>query len=260
VGRIALASPEVDGALITFHLLRVRTDSRVSLATFLYLALRGAPEVRAAIDDVAVGATRAGFNTRLLEDLWIPLPSLVEQGEIERRANAALLGVDDLGKRLLSIGVRAAQLEQAALAKAFRGELVPQDPTDEPASVLLDRIRAARAAEPERSRRRRAETSPPNPLSLKGEGGPKSTGSAPLSLQGEGSTRSVGGEVSSASPEDLVVAVLLSAGRASASTIDESTGLGAVVVKKALKALVDGGQVRVEGKARGTAYVWAGSR
>ena len=35
---------------------------------------------------------------------------------------------------------------RSSLAKAFRGELVPQDPTDEPASVLLDRIRAERAA------------------------------------------------------------------------------------------------------------------
>lgn len=40
-------------------------------------------------------------------------------------------------------------LDSAILAKAFRGELVPQDPNDEPASVLLERIRAEReAAEP----------------------------------------------------------------------------------------------------------------
>ena len=38
------------------------------------------------------------------------------------------------------------QLDQSILAKAFRGELVPQDPNDEPASVLLDRIRAEREA------------------------------------------------------------------------------------------------------------------
>jgi type I restriction enzyme S subunit len=37
------------------------------------------------------------------------------------------------------------KLEQSILTKAFRGELVPQDPNDEPASVLLERIRAERA-------------------------------------------------------------------------------------------------------------------
>ena len=41
---------------------------------------------------------------------------------------------------------RAARLRQSILEKAFRGELVPQDPNDEPASVLLERIRAERAA------------------------------------------------------------------------------------------------------------------
>lgn len=48
------------------------------------------------------------------------------------------------------------RLEAAILAKAFRGELVPQDPADEPASVLLDRIRAERAAAPKPKRGRRA--------------------------------------------------------------------------------------------------------
>ncbi len=51
---------------------------------------------------------------------------------------------------------RLATLDQSILAKAFRGELVPQDPTDEPASVLLERIRAERAAAgavPRRGRR-----------------------------------------------------------------------------------------------------------
>jgi type I restriction enzyme S subunit len=40
------------------------------------------------------------------------------------------------------------RLEQATLTKAFRGELVPQNPDDEPASALLERIRAERQAQP----------------------------------------------------------------------------------------------------------------
>ena len=50
------------------------------------------------------------------------------------------------------------RLEAAILGRAFRGELVPQDPNDEPASVLLDRIRAQRAAapKPKRGRRKKA--------------------------------------------------------------------------------------------------------
>lgn len=48
------------------------------------------------------------------------------------------------------------RLDQAILAKAFRGELVPQDPADEPAAVLLDRIRAERAVAPVAKRRGRS--------------------------------------------------------------------------------------------------------
>jgi len=43
---------------------------------------------------------------------------------------------------------RGAALRRSVLERAFRGELIPQDPSDEPASVLLDRIRATREAEP----------------------------------------------------------------------------------------------------------------
>jgi type I restriction enzyme S subunit len=48
------------------------------------------------------------------------------------------------------------RLESAVLAKAFRGELVPQDTNDEPASILLERIRAQRAAAPKPKHGRRA--------------------------------------------------------------------------------------------------------
>ena len=46
------------------------------------------------------------------------------------------------------------KLDEAILAKAFKGQLVPQDPNDEPASVLLERIKAERAAAPKAKRGR----------------------------------------------------------------------------------------------------------
>jgi type I restriction enzyme S subunit len=75
------------------------------------------------------------------------LPSFDEQCEIVARIEALFSFADQLEAKLTSARQIVERLTPALLAKAFRGELVPQDPNDEPASVLLKRIRAARQAE-----------------------------------------------------------------------------------------------------------------
>ena len=60
----------------------------------------------------------------------------------------ALAWIDRLAAEATSARKLIDHLDQAVLSKAFRGELVPQDPSDEPASSLLERIRAERAAAP----------------------------------------------------------------------------------------------------------------
>lgn len=64
------------------------------------------------------------------------------------------------------------QLDQAILAKAFRGELVPQEPNDEPAAVLLERIRAHRTqqAEATKGQKKTAKTQRPNALTKSASG------------------------------------------------------------------------------------------
>jgi type I restriction enzyme S subunit len=74
----------------------------------------------------------------------IPLPSEAEIGEIERSITKMLGVVRNLEHLRSGGGGNLNQLNSAILAKAFRGELVPQDPNDEPASVLLERIRRER--------------------------------------------------------------------------------------------------------------------
>ena len=83
----------------------------------------------------------------------LPLPVLTEQREIVRRMETGLAWIDRLAAEATSARKLIDHLDQAILAKAFRGELVPQDPTDEPASVLLDRIRAERAVAPVKVKR-----------------------------------------------------------------------------------------------------------
>jgi type I restriction enzyme S subunit len=85
----------------------------------------------------------------------IALPPLEEQQEIVRQIESAFSKLDRLASEKGSAAALLDRLDRAILAKAFRGELVPQDPNDEPASVLLERVRASRAAQAKPTGRRR---------------------------------------------------------------------------------------------------------
>ncbi len=90
-----------------------------------------------------------------LKELPIPVPSGSEQEQLLARIDAAFARADRLEAEAARARALLDRLEAAILAKAFRGELVPQDPADEPAAVLLDRIRAQRATAPAAKRGRR---------------------------------------------------------------------------------------------------------
>jgi len=78
--------------------------------------------------------------------LPIPLPPLAEQKRIVAEVERRLSILDKVAASVAADLKRAERLRQAILQRAFAGKLVPQDPADEPASVLLERIRAERAA------------------------------------------------------------------------------------------------------------------
>lgn len=73
--------------------------------------------------------------------------------EIVNRVESLFAYADRLEARLDYARAQVERLTPALLSKAFRGELVPQDPNDEPAPVLLERIHAARAAASVKPRR-----------------------------------------------------------------------------------------------------------
>jgi type I restriction enzyme S subunit len=98
---------------------------------------------------------QANVNGTKLRSLGIPLPSPEEQVEMKRQIDLAFARADRLEAEAARARKLLDRLESAILAKAFRGELVPQDPNDEPASVLLERIRAERAAAPKATRRKK---------------------------------------------------------------------------------------------------------
>ncbi|MCP4600305.1 MAG: hypothetical protein GY847_07195 [Proteobacteria bacterium] len=88
----------------------------------------------------------ASINMTQLKALPLPLAPLEEQIELVRMVDLHFLGAAESHGAATVMKELLTRLNQSILAKAFRGKLVPQDPNDEPASVLLERIRAERAA------------------------------------------------------------------------------------------------------------------
>ena len=85
----------------------------------------------------------------------LPLPSLAEQAEVVRVLRGRLEAAELLDREIDTNLARADALRQSILRRAFAGQLVPQHPDDEPAAVLLERLRVERAETPGKRRKAR---------------------------------------------------------------------------------------------------------
>lgn len=94
------------------------------------------------LSSVEKGAAYTGINLEDLRLLPVALPEPEEQQEIVHRVQGMFALADQIEARYAKAKAHVDKLTQSILARAFRGELVPQDPNDEPATVLLERIRA----------------------------------------------------------------------------------------------------------------------
>ena len=90
------------------------------------------------------GAAQPNLNTSLIQETLIPLCSRIEMQIVARDIGRSLSICDQLAADIDIQHMKAAALRQSILTRAFSGQLVDQDPNDEPVSVLLDRIKAER--------------------------------------------------------------------------------------------------------------------
>ena len=91
----------------------------------------------------AVGQQRVGKN--IIEETYFPLPPLPEQHRIVSVIESAFALIDEIEANKLSLSQFIKQAKSKVLDLAIRGKLVPQDPNDEPASALLQRMKSTQA-------------------------------------------------------------------------------------------------------------------
>lgn len=153
LGRGWIWSGEIDGCIHQNHVVRARLHEDFDPT---FVSWHGNTFGRVWFETNGRQTTNlASLNVATLQSFPVPAPPRdVQQrlvAQLEERASEVegTTGAIDTAIR------RRAALRHSILASAFRGELVPQDPDDEPASVLLERIAAERAAAPAKPRGRR---------------------------------------------------------------------------------------------------------
>jgi type I restriction enzyme, S subunit len=138
-GLACLYPPNAPTALIPANMCKITCDNTVALTQYTLLGLQSTV-FKSHLDRIVSFSAQPAFNVGNFKSLPIPLPPLIEQTEIVRRVETLFAFADRLEARLQTAKTATERLTPALLAKAFRGELVPQDPNDEPASELLRRL------------------------------------------------------------------------------------------------------------------------
>jgi len=123
-------------------------------AKYLELYMNSKEHGQKQFDQWMYGQGRPHLSFDQLRSTAICLPSLPEQQEIVRLLDEQFTVIEQNEREIDAALKRSAALRQSILKKAFTGQLVPQDPTDEPASALLERIRAQRATPPAKKPKR----------------------------------------------------------------------------------------------------------
>ena len=136
-------------AWVTDNALIVRHDPKIVQKNYLFFALQ-AIDLRQNDSSTA----QPVISGQKIYGLLVVLPHFDEQTEIVRRVETLFAFADRLEARLAQAQTAATRLTPALLAKAFRGELVPQDPNDEPAAELLRRLQQKASSNSEKRRRK----------------------------------------------------------------------------------------------------------
>lgn len=145
VGKSAVVSESEKDFAYAGYLIRLRLNRFIIDSNYLNICFTSY-NIRLQIEIPARSTSGVhNINSQEVKHLRIPIAPLEEQQEIVRRIQSFFKAASQVEQQYQQARVYLDQLDQSILAKAFRGELVPQNPNDEHASVLLERIKAERA-------------------------------------------------------------------------------------------------------------------
>ena len=140
VGKSFLIQGDIPDTVFASYLIRIVLEKEIN-AKFVYTFFQS-QSYWMQIHQGKVGSGQPNVNAKILSQITLPLPPLSEQQAIVFEIESHLSVADEVEKTITAELKRAEQLRQSILKKAFSGKLVPQDPNDEPASVLLERTKA----------------------------------------------------------------------------------------------------------------------
>jgi type I restriction enzyme S subunit len=161
-GKCLVLPEDAEPGIINPRLVKISVDKSIMDPYFLQLVVQS-PVAQRYFAKRAYGATMGILNTKILRSLPVPVPALERQRAVIVEWRALSESLVRLRQAIGAIGKREQALRSSILGSAFAGALVPQDPTDEPASALLERIAAERASSnghnPTRARKPRTKVS-----------------------------------------------------------------------------------------------------
>jgi type I restriction enzyme, S subunit len=146
-GDVAIFPSEQPIAIITADCIRIKVNPEIVSIKMLALFIESSL-VRSLIKVITAGVAQQKISLQRFRSMPLPIPPLDEQQEIVRCVESLFAYTDHLETRYQNACNQVEQLAPRLLAKAFRGELVPQNANDEPASVLFERIRTEREGQP----------------------------------------------------------------------------------------------------------------
>ncbi len=145
IGKVLVLPETAKPGIINPRLVKISLNLHCYRANF-FKAYFESGFLRSLYANESQGTTMDILNLGMIQRLPYPLCSVIEQDKILEILEEKFSEVDQLDQTITTALQQAEALRQSILKKAFSGQLVPQDPNDEPASELLARIRAERDA------------------------------------------------------------------------------------------------------------------